>query len=120
MLPLPGPLYSLEGCPFVGIGRLGLEPVYKNNAPRWGIVGAHPFDGMVGTRFLVGWQLFRKIGPELRLKPFVEVSFGFVYKRVSLNNVEVWEANPPIGGVLGVELSAVLNQPATWDKPAPF
>jgi hypothetical protein len=115
--PFPRPLYSLEWCPFVGIGRLGLEPV--NSDGSWGIADAHPFDGMVGMRFLVGWQFSHKNAPEFRLKPFVEMNVGFVRNRVSWNNIDVWDANPPVGGVLGIELSAVLSQPATWNRPAP-
>jgi len=115
--PLPRPLYSFEACPFAGAGRLHVQPVVDEDTPGYGVASAHPFTAMGGLRALVGWQISHAKAPDLYLKAFAEFNVGFLRNRISFNNIDVWGTFPPVGVVLGIEFSMVMNQPAKWADP---
>ena len=118
-MDLPRPLRSVEFCPFLGAGRLVVQPVRKENQPDYFTSAAHPFVLMSGVRLPFTWQAAFDALPDLYFKTFVEFDAGLLRNHVSLNNVTIWGDAPPVGFTLGIEASVVVNQPRAWDRPDP-
>ena len=77
--PLPRPFYSFEGCPFIGAGRLYVEPQPKGKEDTlFGVAEAHPFTMMFGLRVPFAWQISRTKAPDFYLKVFAELDGGIL------------------------------------------
>jgi hypothetical protein len=108
---LPLRLDSVHGCFLIGTGI----PYFlvQDESPTYNAEVAHPLMAIVGARMGVAWQISRS----LYVKPFAEIVGSPARTHLTYNGRDMSGAFSFFGGFFGIQLSAVWNQPATWDRP---
>lgn len=109
---LPLGIDAWQACAVAGAGAFSLVPVEES--PGSSLAAVRPLMAIVGPRLGVAWQ----VSSGIYIKTFFEFHASLARVNLTFNGREKSDAFSVVGGLFGLQLSAVLNQPARWNRPA--